>query len=97
MAGAAEAATPPPGAFIYVGNVDDGSRSGVVDKRTFVKPVKTGSVSTALDSGEDMAIGDVVGDAFDEVVVADDGTGASTCTTRAPTRRRRSAPRSAST
>ena len=73
-AGAAEAATPPRGAFTYVGNVDDGSRSGVVDARRLGSSAVS-RVDTALDSGDDMTVGDVLGDGFDEVVVADDGEG----------------------
>src|SRR3954451_19139460 len=69
----ARAATPPKGAFFYVGNVDDGSRSGVVDRRNAGGNAK--SFNTALDDGDDMAVGDVLGDSFDELLVADDGKG----------------------
>jgi hypothetical protein len=70
----AHAAVPPKGAFTYVGNVDDGSRSGVVDRRGFLSSA-TKTFSTALDDGDDMAVGDVLGDGFDELLVADDGRG----------------------
>jgi len=70
----AHAAVPPKGAFAYVGNVDDGARSGVVDRRGFLSSA-TKNFDTALDSGDDMAVGDVLGDSFDELLVADDGQG----------------------
>ena len=72
--GTAHAATPPKGAFTYVGNVDDGARSGVVDRRNFLSGASK-TFSTSLDGGDDMAAGDVTGDAFDEILVADDGDG----------------------
>ena len=72
--GTAHAATPPKGAFTYVGNVDDGARSGVVDRRNFLSGASK-TFSTSLDGGDDMAVGDVTGDAFDEILVADDGEG----------------------
>ena len=72
--GTAHAATPPRGAFTYVGNVDDGARSGVVDRRNFVNGTSS-TFKTALDGGDDMTTGDVLGDSFDELVVADDGNG----------------------
>jgi DNA-binding beta-propeller fold protein YncE len=74
VASNAQAATPPRGAFTYVGNVDDGARSGVVDRRNFISGASS-TFSTALDDGDDMATGDVLGDAFDEVIVGDDGKG----------------------
>src|SRR4051794_19769358 len=70
----AHAAVPPKGAFTYVGNVDDGNRSGVVDRRGFLSSA-TKNFSTALDDSDDMAVGDVLGDSFDELLVADDGQG----------------------
>ena len=73
-AGTAHAATPPKGAFTYVGNVDDGARSGVVDRRNFLSGASK-TFSTALDGSDDMAVGDVTGDGFDEILVADDGEG----------------------
>ena len=70
----AHAATPPKGAFAYVGNIDDGSRSGVVDRRSFVSG-QSKTFRTELDGGDDIAAGDVLGDAFDELVVGDDKSG----------------------
>lgn len=70
----AAAATPPTGAFTYVGNIDDGARSGVVDRRNVVSGGSS-TITTALDGGDDIAPGDVLGDAFDELVVADDDSG----------------------